>query len=420
MIEIIHLLPGVTLRACRDSRFKQGCLSFQFLRQMRQEESHLNALLPSVMLRGTVPHPDLRCITRHLDDLYGGSIGPLVRRLGDWQSTGFYLSFLDDRFAMAGDQVAAGMTAFLEETLTQPLLEKGCFLEEIVESEKKNLISTIESELNNKGAYAMGKMLRIMCREDSFGIPRLGTVESVTKIQPKELYDHYLRLRKESPIEIFYVGSMTAGEISGLLRPMIEKWDRAPLSLPAQTPFIPGESFDEQETMEISQGKLCLGFSTPITSREGDYAAMMVLCSIFGSGMTSKLFMNVREKLSLCYSIGASYYGTKGILTVSAGIDFDKEALTRQETLRQLEACRDGKITEDELTAAKESICSGIRATHDSPGAIEAYYSTALLTGSRRTADVYLEQIRQVTLADVMAAAQSLTLRGSYFLRGDA
>ena len=420
MIETISLLPGVTLRICRDSRFKQGCLSFQFLRQMKESEAHLNALLPSVMLRGTVPHPDLRAITRHLDDLYGASIGPLVRRLGDWQTTGFYLSFLDDRFAMAGDRVAAGMTAFLEETLTQPLLREEGFLPEILESEKKNLIATIESELNNKGAYAMGKLLKTMCREDSFGIPRLGTAEKVAEIQPKELYDHYLRIRRESPVEIFYVGSMDAGEISDLLRPMIEKWERDPISLPAQTAFAAGEESHNVETMEISQGKLCLGFSTPITSREGDYAAMMVLCTVFGSGMTSKLFMNVREKLSLCYHIGASYYGTKGILTVSAGIDFDKEQLTRQETLRQLEACRNGEITPEELNAAKESICSGIRATHDSPGAIEAYYSTTLLTGSRRSAGEYLAQIRQVTLEDVVAAARSLTLRGSYFLRGEA
>ena len=420
MIETISLLPGVTLRTCRDSRFKQGCLSFQFLRQMNENEAHLNALLPSVMLRGTVPHPDLRSITRHLDDLYGASIGPLVRRLGDWQTTGFYLSFLDDRFAMAGDRVAAGMTAFLEETLTQPLLRSGSFVEEIVESEKKNLISTIESELNNKGAYAMGRMLRTMCREDSFGIPRLGTVEKVAAIQPQKLYDHYLRIRRESPVEIFYVGSMESGEIAALLKPMIEKWERNPLSLPAQTALTPGESFQKTETMEISQGKLCLGLTTPITSREGNYAAMMVLCTIFGSGMTSKLFMNVREKLSLCYSIGASYYGTKGILTVSAGIDFDKEQLTREETLRQLEACRNGEITAEELNAAKESICSGIRSTHDSPGAIEAYYCTTILTGSRRSADEYLEQIRQVTLEDVVAAARSLTLRGSYFLRGEA
>ena len=417
MIETLQILPGVTLRCCRDKRFKQGCLSFQFLRQMDGQEAHLNALLPSVMLRATVPHPDLRAITRHLDDLYGASIGPLVRRLGDWQGTGFYLSFLDDRFAMAGDRVAAGMTAFLEEVLTQSPLENGGFLESIVDSEKKNLISAIESELNNKGAYAMGKLIKNMCREDSFGLPRLGEKENVAKITPGELYAHYLRIRRESPLEIFYVGSMEVAQVAALLTPMIKKWERSPIALAPQTGFVPSQESHETEMMEVSQGKLCLGFSTPITCREGDYAAMMMMCTIFGSGMTSKLFMNVREKLSLCYSIGAGYYSTKGILTVSAGIDFDKEEKTREEILRQLEACRSGEITPEELSAARESICSGIRAAHDSPGAIEAYYSSA---GTLRTAEQYLNEIRAVTLEDVVAAAQSLTLRASYFLRGEA
>ncbi len=417
MIETITLLPGVTLRCCRDTRFKQGCLSFAFLRQMDDSEAHLNALLPSVMLRGTVPHPDLRSITRHLDDLYGAAIGPLVRRLGDRQGVGFYLSFLDDRFVMEGDQVAAGMTAFLEEVLTQPLLEDGGFLQPIVDSEKKNLISAIESELNNKGAYAMGRLIRNLCRGDSFAIPRLGEKENVAKIQPKELHDHYLRIRREAPIEIFYVGSMAPDGVAGLLKPMIEKWDRDPLTLPPQTDLIPGADSHETEHMEVSQGKLCLGFASSITNRDGDYAAMMVLCTIFGSGMTSKLFINVREKLSLCYSIGASYYGTKGILTVSAGIDFDKEEKTRAEIFRQLEACKNGEITPEELNAAKESIRSGIRATHDSPGAIEAYYSSA---GPRRTGEQYLEEIEKTTLDDVVAAARTLTLRASYFLRGEA
>ena len=417
MIETIQLLPGVSLHCCRDSRFKQGCLSFAFVRQMHRDEAHLNALLPSVMLRATVPHPDLRSITRHLDDLYGASIGPLVRRLGDRHGIGFYLSFLDDRFAMDGDRVAAGMLAFLEEVLTQSPLLEGGFLPELVESEKKNLISVIESELNNKGTYAMGQLIRNLCREDSFGIPRLGNAEDVARITPRELYDHYLRLRRESPIEIFYVGNLTAGEVAGLLRPMIEKWDRAPITLPPQTGLIPGEDSHEVETMEVSQGKLCLGFTTSITNRDIEYAPMMVLCSIFGSGMTSKLFVNVREKLSLCYSIGASYYGTKGIMVVSAGIDFDKELKTREEILRQLDACRQGHITPEELNAAKEAICSGIRATHDSPGAIEAYYSAP---GPRRTAEAYLEQIQRTGLEDVIAAARTLRLRASYFLRGEA
>ena len=420
MIQTLQIAPGVTLRCCRDTRFKQGCLSFQFVRQMDAREAHLNALLPSVMLRATVPHPDLRSITRHLDDLYGAAIGPLVRRLGDRQTTGFYLNFLDDRFAMAGDHVAAGMVNFLEEVLTQSPLADGGFLPELLESEKKNLISAIESELNNKAAYAMGRLLRNICREDSFAIPRLGEKDDVAKIQPRELYEHYLRIRRESPVEIFYVGSMEPGEIAALLMPMIEKREREPMTLPPQTALTPGGESHEVETMEISQGKLCLGFTTPITNRTEDYAAMMVLCTIFGSGMTSKLFLNVREKLSLCYSIGSSYYGVKGLLTVSAGIDFDKEEKTREEIFRQLSACQAGDITPEELTAAKEALRSGIRATHDSPGAIEGYYSSSALSEIKLTPAEYLEAVERVTAEDAAAAAQTLAYRGSYFLRGEA
>ena len=154
MIETIQILPGVTLRCCRDTRFKQGCLSFQLVRQMKPEEAHLNALLSAVLLRATKKHPDLRSITQHLDELYGASVSTLVRRVGDYQTVGFYCGFMDDRFALPGERVLEGMTAFLEELLLDSPLEDGGFLPAIVESEKKNLIATIESELNDKRAYA--------------------------------------------------------------------------------------------------------------------------------------------------------------------------------------------------------------------------------------------------------------------------
>ena len=177
MIETISLLPGITLRVCRDTRFKQGCLSFQLIRQMKAEEAALNALLPSVLLRGTRNCPDLRSVTEHLDELYGASVSPLVRRVGDYQTTGLYCGFMDDRFALPGDQVLRPMLAFLEEILLDSPLENNVFLASFVESEKKNLIATIESELNDKRAYSMSRLLRLLCREDTFGIPRLGEKE---------------------------------------------------------------------------------------------------------------------------------------------------------------------------------------------------------------------------------------------------
>lgn len=418
MIETISLLPGITLRACRDTRFKQGCLSFQLVRQMKAGEAAMNALLPSVLLRGTKNCPDLRSITEHLDELYGASVSPLVRRVGDYQTTGLYCGFMDDRFALPGDKVLEPMFAFLEEILLDSPLENGAFLPAFVESEKKNLIATIESELNDKRAYSMSRLLRILCREDTFGVPRLGEVEDVAKITPEDLYAHYRNILKTSPIEIFYVGSAEIQTVADALMPLLNRLERNVVSLAPQTAFHPCKKSDVVETMDVTQGKLCMGFVTPIINRQKDFAAMQLLNVIYGSGMTSKLFVNVREKMSLCYSIGSGYYGTKGILVVSAGIDFDKEQLTRDEVLRQLDICRNGGITEQELCSAKEALLSSLRSTHDSPGAIEGYYATAALSSLIFSYGEYMEAVEKATVEEVVACARSLELHTTYFLKG--
>ena len=419
MIKTIEILPGVVLRCCRDTRFKQGRISFQFIRSMDKAEAALNALLPDVLLRGTQDHPSLRSINQHLDANYGVGMGALVRRIGDYQTCGFGFALLEDRFALAGDSVLEGVLSFLEELLTRPLVENGAFLPDIVESEKKNLISTIESELNNKAAYSMGKLLKSMCRRDAFGLPRLGEKEDVAAIQPQELYAHFLRLRRESQIEVFYVGSADSGKLADAIRVLVGKWERNYVNLPDQTTFTPVEGEHLTESMDIAQGKLSMGFITPVYNRHPQFAALQVFNVIFGAGMTSKLFQNVREKMSLCYSVGSSYYGSKGIVTVAAGIDFDKEEATRAEVLHQLELCKQGEITAEELTAAKAAIRSGLRSTHDTPGAIEGYYSTAALSGMAMTPAEYTEAVENLTLEDVVAAAKTVTYHSSFFLKGE-
>ena len=418
MIHTISLAPGVTLRCFPDSRFKQGCISFQIIRPMNLQEAAQNALIPSVLLRATRNHPDLRSITHKLDELYGAAVSTVVRRVGDYQTTGLYCSFLDDRFTLSGDEILRPVTEFLMELLLDSPTENGGFLPEIVESEKKNLISTIESQRNDKRVYAMDQLFRLMCREDSFGLSRLGEKEQVAAIQPVALYEHYQEILKQSQIHIFYVGHAQPEVVADILRPMLARMERSPVDLPEQTPFhtCPGE--DKVETMEVSQGKLCMGFTSPITNRDPKFAAMQVFNTLYGSGMTSKLFMRIREQLSLCYGIGSGYYGSKGILAVSAGIDFDKVDKTKQEVLALLEDCRQGKISPEELEAGREAVLSTLRATHDSPGSIENYYATAALSGMKMTPAEYMAAVEQVGLSDVVACARSLCLHSTYFLKG--
>lgn len=416
MIETLTLHPGVTLRCYRDNRFKQGCLSIQLVRPMCREEAAKNALLPAVLLLGCQQYPNLRSITLRLDDLYGASVSALVRRIGDYQTTGLFCAFMEDRFALNGDKILAPMTALLGQLLLDPVMEDGHFSSEYVQTEKKNLISTIESELNDKRAYAAGQLLRHMCREDSFGVPRLGDKESVEAITPDTLYTHYRKVLEESPVELFYVGSAVPETVAELLRPLFSGGQR--MTLPPQMPFLPCEGSHRGEEMDVTQAKLCMGFTTSITNRVPDFAAMQIFNVLYGAGMTSKLFMNVRERLSLCYAIGSSYYGSKGILTVSAGIDTDKEELTRREILAQLDACCSGDFTAQELDAAKEAILSSIRSVHDSPGAIESYYSTSALSSNRFTLEDYRAAIEKTTPAQVAEAARSLRLHSSFILKG--
>ena len=410
---------GMTLRCIQDTRFKQGILTVQFVQPMANKTAALNALIPAVLLRGCQGAEDLRKITLKLDDLYGAAVGVLVRRIGDYQTTGLSCSFLDDRFALPGEQVLAPMVAFLEKLLFAPVTENGVFSAEFVESEKKNLTSTIASQLNNKRAYASQALYRYMCREDSFGVPRLGSIQDVAAITAQSAYDHYQTLLRTSPVELFYVGAADPETVAKLVSPMFEALSRAPVALPQQESFhsCGGGSFTE--TMAVAQGKLAMGYATKITLRDPRFAAMQVTNMILGGGMTSKLFMNIREKESLCYDISSSYSGSKGIVTVQAGIDCDKMDIVQEKVAAQLSAIAEGDITAQELQSAKQALDAGLEAICDAPGSMESYFGVGVLSGLNRTPEQYRKEVAAVTAEDVAEAAKTIALDTVFCLKGE-
>ena len=239
MTERIELYPGIRLTVFTDSRFKQNCLSIQYVRKMDRSEAAMNALIPSVLLRGTNSAMDLRQITLRLDELYGASVSPISRRAGDYQTTGFYVSMMDDRFALDGESVLEQTLSFVKDLLFDYPTENGGFLPDFVEGEKVNQIAAIQAELNDKRVYAVRQLLKNMCREDSFGIPRMGEVSDVAAITPQELLDHYLRIRRESPVQLYYVGSAQPQKVARCLREMFALERRAPAG-----PYTP-EAFRE-------------------------------------------------------------------------------------------------------------------------------------------------------------------------------
>lgn len=418
MIKTIQLQPGITLRCFTDNRFKQGCLSVQLVRPMKMEEASLNAIIPAILLRGTEKSPDLRAITQRLDDLYGASVGVLVRRAGDYQTTGLVCGFIEEKYAMPGDRVLRPMIAFLQEMLLRPVREKGVFCHDFVEGEKRNLLAAIEAQRNDKRAYAGERLFSLMCKNDFYGVPRLGSAKQVKAVTAENAWAHYENMLKTSPVEMFYVGSAQPEQMAQLLKPMFADLERNYVNLPEQTAYCPCETADKTESMEVSQGRLAMGFTTPITFRDSRFVAMQLCNAIFGGCMTAKLFAVIREQMSLCYDIGSTFYGSKGILTVSAGIDIDKDALVRREVENQLDKCCRGEITPQELESAKQAMLSQLRGIHDSASAIEGYYGSNALTGLTMTPEEYYRAVEQVGVAQIAEAAKTLKLHTVYFLKG--
>lgn len=418
MLTTIRLPGDITLHTCRDTRFKQGCLSIQFLLPLCREEAGLNALIPAILLRGSGQYPDIQAITAGLDDLYGSGIGVLSRKYRSVYGTGFYLSFLEDRFAMDGEQVLFPLLDMAEDLLLHPVGE-GCFRPDFVESEKQNLIAAIESRKNNKAAYAMQQLINHMCGADPSGTPRLGTVKTVSAITPESAWNHYRKLLLSAPISVFYVGSMEPEVLSGKIEAMFASLHRETVTLPEAAPFCRTEEMNRTEKQILAQSQLCMGFLTDITLEHPLYPAAQLLNILYGSGMTSKLFLQVREKQSLCYSIQSVYTAGTGIITVDAGIDAANREKTQQEILHQLEKCCRGEITDEEITAARQSFRAGLESIMDSPSALEGYYTSAIQNGLDLDPRARIDRMDTVTREEIMAAARSIRLHSTFYLEGE-
>ena len=153
---------------------------------------------------------------------------------------------------------------------------------------------------------------------------------------------------------------------------------------------------------------------------EPDFAAIRVFNALYGGAVTSKLFLNVREKLSLCYYASSACDTRKGILLVSSGIEAENFHAAKREILAQLNAVREGDFTDDDLTAARKSVASDLRALTDSPGALEDFYLSQTLLGLDWSPTELAELCEAVTKEDVLAIAGGVELDAVYFLHGGA
>ena len=172
------------------------------------------------------------------------------------------------------------------------------------------------------------------------------------------------------------------------------------------------------EQMPVSQGKLAIGFRTGVSVNDEDSTAMTLFNEIFGGSPVSKLFMNVREKLSLCYYCKSVPDAFKGVMFVLSGIESENRDKSLEAILKELKDVQDGKVSAEELEAAKLSILNGYKTIDDNPATLCNWYLARIICGNFLTPEDVAKKIENTTLEQVVAVSKKVKLDTVYFLKG--
>ncbi len=405
------LKEGINLVYLPGDKFKTVYIRMNIYRPMG-EEATKNALLARVLKAGSKKY-DKRQLEKELESLYGAALGANVSKNGDVQVLSFHISLPADRYT--GDGNVKKAAELLNEVVFSPDSAGDSFKKETVDVEKNNLRNLIESVFNDKREYAEQRCIETMFAGEPFAICELGRAIDLENINERNLKEHYDNILKTSRIDIFVSGDCDIDAIAGVF----ENVKSSSVVPESKAENKKSDIKNVTECQDVNQGKLMMGFKTDIAPTGDDYYKLLVFNSVFGGGTHSKLFCNVREKLSLAYYAYSRLNRYKSVITVGSGIEFNNFEKAKNEIMLQLDEIKQGNVTEFELSSAKSSIINAYKSMEDEPARIIAAKTGGVILGEEVSVREVTQFVNAVTKEDVVEMSSHVWLGSIYFLKGN-
>jgi predicted Zn-dependent peptidase len=413
----IELGRGVHLHVIKTDKFKTNLIRVYLQRPLEKEEVTKNALLTMVLPRGTERFTTSMAVSKELENLYGASLSSDVSKKGERNIIQFALQLANDKYLEEKGVFEKGLS-ILNEIIHKPHLQEGKFHTQYVEQEKDNLKERIEGRINDKMSYALDRCIEEMCSDEKFSLYEYGNVEDLKKISAESLYEHYQNIIGTSKVDIFVVGDMDEATVENMVRQHLNFVSGDKLFVEREEiQRSPADVKKVEDKMDVSQGKLTLGYRTNLPFESELYHPLVVFSNILGGGPNSKLFRNIREKESLCYYIFSRIEKFKSLMMISSGIEFDKYDKTVELVGKQLEEMKNGGFTTEDIESAKNSIITSMRSMTDTPSMMADFYYTQVVSNNPDSLDEMIDKVRKVTKEAIIASSKQIELDTIYFLR---
>lgn len=411
---IIKIADNIFLHEMDGERFKTNFVAGFFLSDLCKEKITINALIPAVLMSGTENLPTLKDINSRLDDLYGAAMDASSDKIGDKQALQFYITTIDDKYALNGENLLEDSIKLLLELIYNPKLIDGKFSKEYVDKEKENLKELIKARVNEKSQYAVSRCIEEMFKGEPYGVYKYGNIEDLENINSENLYEQYKWLLKNSEIH-FYVSS--SSKIDEKWFDICKTYSNSNVKKNNEMAEFKAKEnvLDIVEKQDVTQGKLVLGYNLDINVKE-DLYKVQVYNAILGSSSNSKMFQNVREKESLAYTARSMFIKHKSVMLVFAGIEIDKHDKALEIIEKQVDDMKKGEFSDEDIRDAKVFLENIMNSYKDSQDILIDLSLGQIIMDMHDSIEDMKKKINSVTREDILYVANRVHLNTKYFL----
>lgn len=410
---------GVKLLCVNSDKFKTNCIKVDFYLPISEYFPAQN-VLASFMGHTSKNYSSVKAFNSKVEGMYDACFDTTVSTIGEKVRIRFSMEILDDKFSIDENSISEEAVDFLIDILENPNATENGFDEGFTAREIRFTLENLEAMKNDKRAYAVSRLRELMCKDEPYGIDNKKLEEGVRNLDSKQLLDAYNNMLQTATVVITACGSINGKMITEKFKAFADKIEnRSPAIL--ETIFV--TKADEikyfKEEMDVNQAKLVIGLRAGMEDANDNYFAYRVMTDIFGGGPYSRLFLNVREKMSLCYYCGARLIREKGIILIQSGIEEENYEKALSEILNQLDIMKKGEFTDEDLNSSIIALCDAFKGVEDSPVAVCNFYSSQEFDEEIVSGEEFAKRIGAVTREQVIECANRVTVDTVYLLKGE-
>ena len=414
----MEITKGVRLHFIQSEKFKTNKIRVRFSAPMSKETVAGRVLTASMLETVNAVYPTSQAFRERLANLYGADYSTSLSRRGLVHYLDINLSFVRDKFLSRKNVLTDAMLDFLKASLFSPLVSQDAFDESAFEIEKKNILNDLEAEIENHFYHVHRELDKLFYEEEEMQMPRVGTIELIQKETAVSSFAAFQQMLQENQIDFFFIGDFN--EVA--VREKIQSFNFAPRQQELQLVYQQEYSNVLREGLEqkdVHQSIIELAYHFPIQYGEGEHLPLVVLNALLGGFAHSKLFVNLREREGLAYTISSNFDIFSGMMRIYAGIDRSNRTKTVALINRQIGDLKRGNFSLEELNQTKKMLRNSVLLAQDRQNTIlERAYMASVLGNKFLSLEAWLEALEQVHKDDIIKAAGQLKLQAIYFMEG--